>query len=78
MARRHDDGVLTLDPEARPEISGQLEHSRFDTCLSSWTDLVWGQSLVHLELDDAGKVSQIRFAVRPDWIDTLEYVFVQQ
>jgi CubicO group peptidase (beta-lactamase class C family) len=72
------DGVLTLDPKAHPAISGRLEHWQFDTYLCTWTDPVWDQSLVYFDLDDAGEVSQLRLTVRPDWIDTLEYIFVKQ
>jgi hypothetical protein len=39
---------------------------------------VWDESLVYFDLDDSGKVSQFRVTVRPDWLDTLEYVFVKQ
>ena len=73
-----EDGALTLDPNAHPAISGRLEHWQLDTYLCTWTDAVWDQSLVHFDLDDAGQVSQFRFTVRPDWIDTLEYIFVRQ
>jgi CubicO group peptidase (beta-lactamase class C family) len=73
-----EDGQLKLDPLAHPEISGTLAHWQLDTFLCRWTDRVWNESLVYFDLDDAGKVSQLRFAVRPDWIDTTEYVFVKQ
>ena len=73
-----EDGVLTLDPKTHPAISGRLEHWQFDTFLCTWTDVVWDQSLVYFDLDDSWQVSQFRFTVRPDWIDTLEYVFVKQ
>jgi len=35
-------------------------------------------SLAVEDLDHAGKVSQLRFSIRPDWIDTLGYAFVKQ
>ena len=72
------DGVLVLDPKAHPEITGHLEHWQLDTFLCTWTDRVWDQSLVYFDLDDEGKVSQFRVTVRPDWLDTMEYVFVKQ
>ena len=72
------DDVLTLDPKAHPAVSGKLEHWQFDTFLCTWTDPFWDQSLVYFELDDAGEVSRFRFTVRPDVLDTLEYVFVRQ
>jgi len=71
-------GELKLDPLAHPGISGKLAHWQLDTFLCSWTDRVWNESLVSFDLDDAGKVTQLRFTVRPDWIDTMEYVFVKQ
>jgi CubicO group peptidase (beta-lactamase class C family) len=71
-------GVLILDPKAHPEITGSLEHWQLDTFLCTWTDRVWDQSLVYFDLNDAGKVSDFRVTVRPDWLDTLEYVFVKQ
>lgn len=73
-----DDGVLVLDPKAHPAISGRLEHWQFDTFLCTWTDAFWDQSLVYFELDDAGEVSAFRVTVRPDSLDTLEYVFDKQ
>ncbi len=73
-----EDGVLVIDPKAHPEITGSLEHWQFDTYLCSWSDRMWDESLVYFDLDDAGKVSQFRVTVRPDWVDTLEYVFVKQ
>ena len=73
-----EDGVLVVDPKAHPGINGRLEHWQFDTFLCTWSDRVWDQSLVYFDLDDAGKVSQFRVTVRPDWLDTLEYVFVKQ
>ena len=73
-----EDGVLTIHPKAHPAISGRLEHWQFDTFLCTWSDRVWDQSLVYFDLDDQGEVSQFRFTVRPEWIDTLEYVFVKR
>jgi len=73
-----DDGVLVLDPKAHPEITGRLEHWQYDTFLCTWSDRVWDESLVYFDLDDSGEVSQFRFTVRPDWLDTLEYVFIKQ
>jgi len=73
-----DDGSLVIDPKAHPEITGRLAHWQFDTFLCSWSDRMWDESLVYFDLDDAGKVSQFRVTVRPDWVDTLEYVFVKQ
>jgi hypothetical protein len=73
-----EDGVLTLEPKAHPATSGRLDHWQFDTYLCTWTDPVWDQSPVYFDLDDAGTVSQLRFTVRPDMIDPLEYVFVNQ
>lgn len=73
-----EDGVLILDPKAHPQITGRLEHWQFDTYLCTWSDRVWDESLVYFDLDDSGKVSQFRVTVRPDWLDTLEYVFIKQ
>jgi CubicO group peptidase (beta-lactamase class C family) len=73
-----EDGVLELDPKAHPEITGRLDHWQLDTFLCTWSDRVWDESLVYFDLDDAGKVSQFRVTVRPDWLDTMEYVFVKQ
>jgi CubicO group peptidase (beta-lactamase class C family) len=71
-------GVLKLDPASHPGVSGQLEHWQLDTFLSTWTDPVWDQSLVYFDLDDSGKVSRLRFTVRPEWLDTMEYIFIKQ
>ncbi len=71
-------GALKLQPKAHPQISGRLEHLRYDTFLCRWTDRVWDLSSVFFDLDDAGKIARLRFVVRPDWLDTMEYVFVKQ
>jgi CubicO group peptidase (beta-lactamase class C family) len=73
-----EDGALTIHPKGHPRISGRLEHWQLDTFLCTWTDRVWDQSLVFFDLDDQAKVKKFRFTVRPEWIDTLEYVFVKQ
>jgi CubicO group peptidase (beta-lactamase class C family) len=68
-------GVLKLSPTPHPGITGRLDHWQLDTFLCSWSDAVWDSSLVYFELDDTGKVAQLRFTVRPEWLDTMEYVF---
>jgi len=73
-----ENGVLVLHPKAHPQITGRLEHWQLDTFLCTWTDRVWDQGLVYFDLNDEGKVSQFRVTVRPDWLDTLEYVFVKE
>ncbi len=71
-------GVLTLTPTSHPGIIGRLDPWQLDTFLCAWSDAVWDQSLVYFDLDDAGAVTQLRFTVRPEWLDTKEYVFVKQ
>ena len=73
-----ENGALVVHPTAHPTITGRLEHWQLDTFLCTWTDRVWDQGLVYFDLNDEGKVSQFRVTVRPDWLDTLEYVFVKQ
>jgi CubicO group peptidase (beta-lactamase class C family) len=73
-----EDGALIIHPKAHPAISGRLEHWQLDSFLCTWSDRVWDQSLIHFDLDDQGKVTRLRFTVRPEWIDTLEYAFVKQ
>jgi len=70
-----EDGALALAPTPHPGITGRLEHWQLDTFLCTWSDPVWDQSLVTFDLDDSGKVSRLRFTVRPEWLDTMEYVF---
>jgi len=69
------DGGLKLSPTPHPGITGRLDPWQLDTFLCTWSDAVWDQSLVYFDLDDAGAVTQLRFTVRPEWLDAKEYVF---
>ncbi len=69
------DGRLCLHLGAHPDIVGELEHWHYDTFLSRWNDVVFRTSLVPFILDGQGHVEELRFKVRPDWIDASEYAF---
>ncbi len=69
------DGRLRIQLEASETIGGSLEHWHYDTFLCRWDNPVFGESLMPFLTDGQGHVRELRFAIRPDWIDPLEHVF---
>jgi CubicO group peptidase (beta-lactamase class C family) len=72
---RLEEGQLLLSLSAHPAIYGQLEPWDADTFECKWTDPVFDRSLIPFKLSESGQPVEFRLQVRPDWIDTLEYVF---
>lgn len=68
-------GVLTLLPQAHPDVRGPLTHWQYDTFTAAWSEPVWGSSRVLFALDEAGRVDSLQFKVAPDYLDPLTYVF---
>ena len=70
-------GEITIRLLAHPYVIGVLKHWQYDTFLSEWNYPVWKESYLYFDLDDQGTIKQFRVAIRPDWIDTQEYVFIK-
>ncbi len=54
-----------------------LEHTDADAFGCTWSNPIFGESQVPFEIRK-GKAAKLRFRVRPEFIDPLEYVFVRQ
>lgn len=68
-------GELKLRLSAHPKYTGTLSHWHYDTFLANWDHRLWQESLVSFKLDEQGDITQFVISIRPDWIDTREYVF---
>jgi len=70
-----DKGKLKLRLSAHPRFTGTLSHWHYDTFLATWDHRLWQESLVSFKLNEHGDITQFVTSIRPDWIDTREYVF---
>ncbi len=70
-----ESGKLNMRLLAHPQITGTLEHWEYNIFRCQWSSKVWDNSFIYFDLGDDGKIAQFRVKIRPDWIDTLEYVF---
>lgn len=71
------DGRLHLRAEHNPGVAGPLEHWHHDVFRARWEDRYFGTSLVTFTLDAAGRPADLRFQIRPDFVDPLVYVFTR-
>jgi len=69
------DGELILRLSAHPKFTGTLSHWHYDTFMATWNHRLWQESLVSFKLNEYGNVTHFVTSIRPDWIDTREYVF---
>lgn len=74
---RYKNGQLTLRLEHHPGIAGKLKHWHHDVFLCEWSEVTFGESFIHFDFDNDMEIKQFRLKVRPDWVDTREYVFVR-
>jgi CubicO group peptidase (beta-lactamase class C family) len=70
-----DNGELKLWLSAHPKFQASLSHWHYDTFVATWDHRLWQESLVSFKLDEHGDITQFVTSIRPDWIDTREYVF---
>jgi hypothetical protein len=70
-------GAMKIKLFPHPKVTGDIEHWHYDTFLVKWSDRGWGESMMYFDLSDEGDIMQFRMSVRPDWIDTIEYIFVK-
>ncbi len=68
-------GELKLRLSAHPNFTGTLSHWHYDTFMATWDHRLWQESLVSFKLNEHGNIAQFVTSIRPDWIDTREYVF---
>lgn len=72
---KYKNGRLTLHLGAHPQIIGAMSHWHHDTFRCEWKNSTFGESFIYFDFDDQMEIKQFRVKVRPDWIDTREYVF---
>jgi CubicO group peptidase (beta-lactamase class C family) len=72
---KHRNGRLTLHLGAHPQIVGMISHWHHDTFLCKWKNSTFGESFIYFDFDDQMEIKQFRVKVRPEWIDTREYIF---
>ena len=65
---------LHIALSAHPNMCKSIEHYEGDTYLVHWNDKIWNQSKLHFDIESQ-VISSLRFQIRPEWIDPLEYVF---
>ena len=65
---------LHIALSAHPNICQEISPLNGDTFLVKWNDKTWNESELHFDIE-GGEVSSLRFRVRPEWIDPLEYIF---
>jgi len=70
-------GTLKLKLSAHPKLIGIVTHWHYDTFVATWNHRLWQKSDVTFTLDKQGKASRFTIAIRPEWIDTREYVFTR-
>jgi hypothetical protein len=67
------DGKLFIQVERYPGLGGEMKHWQFDTFRVEWADPYFRTSLVPFRLDENGRAEELRFKVRPDFVDPMEY-----
>ncbi|MEN8249349.1 MAG: serine hydrolase [Bacteroidota bacterium] len=70
-------GQIQIKLSAHPKITGKitfLEDSRFR---ARWDHRLWNESDMFFYMDWRNNITEFRMAVRPDWIDTIEYKWVK-
>jgi CubicO group peptidase (beta-lactamase class C family) len=67
--------MLTLS--AHPGVRARLRPGRGNILVAAWSDPTWGESPVRFEQAFDGRIAGFRLAVRPDWIDEIDYRFTR-
>lgn len=68
-------GTLRIAVAAHGGLEGVLTHTDHDSFETAWADRYLGTSTITFATDARGKATSLRFSVRPDFVDPLEYVF---
>ncbi len=72
-----ENNKLKVTLSAHPGFIGLMSHLYYNTFTAEWNHRLWRESNVYFGFNGHGKVVNFKMAVRPDWIDTLEYTFVK-
>jgi CubicO group peptidase (beta-lactamase class C family) len=72
-----ENGTLHLRLQHHPGLNGPLRHWHYDTFEADWDDPYFKTSLVTFTLDATGAATTLRFKVREDFVDPLEYTFTR-
>jgi CubicO group peptidase (beta-lactamase class C family) len=72
-----ENGTLHLRLQHHPGLNGPLRHWHYDTFEADWDDPYFKTSLVTFTLDATGAAATLRFKVREDFVDPLEYTFTR-
>lgn len=71
------DDILKVTLSAHPGFVGEMSHLYYNTFTARWNHRLWRESNMYFGFNGHGKIINFKMAVRPDWIDTLEYTFVK-
>ena len=71
------DGVLNLEVERHSGLRATLSHQDADRFEAAWADPFFRSSPVPFRVDAADSPIELRFSVRPDFVDPMEYVFTR-
>jgi hypothetical protein len=69
------DGELTMSLSAHPGFTATLTHWHYDTFVAKWNQRLWRESFPTFSVNEKGEITRFTMSVRPDWVDTREYVF---
>ncbi|GLR19972.1 serine hydrolase [Portibacter lacus] len=70
-----EDGKLKVSLSAHPGFIGDISHLYYNTFTAKWNHRLWKESNMYFDFNGHGQIINFKMAVRPDWIDTLEYTF---
>ncbi|MEN8191182.1 MAG: serine hydrolase [Bacteroidota bacterium] len=72
-----ENNKLKVTLSAHPGFEGEISHLYYNTFTAKWNHRLWRESNMYFGFNGHGKIINFKMAVRPDWIDTLEYTFVK-
>lgn len=72
------DGKLWLEVERNAGLRGELKPKDGDLFEAAWSDAFFKTSPVPFRLDGRGEPVELRFSVRPDFVDPQVYVFTRE
>lgn len=73
-----EDGRLRMKVERNPGLHADLASKAGDLFEATWADPFFRTSPIPFRLDATGRPVELRFSVRPDFVDPMEYVFVRE
>lgn len=73
-----NDGKLSINLSAHPGINGGISHLEYNKFRAIWDHRIWNESNMYFSINWRNEITEFRMAIRPDWIDTIEYIWVKQ